>query len=551
MLTHPSWGREMLNYFLFLCSVSATFGASAAFSIHALGSLQQSGKNFAVRSAGEFHARAPRCCRKRNIAFVVGVCALLIALAAGSGAQAQMFECPPGTTQVAGGGGIMCQCPDGSFSGLYTGCRGSYQQPVQPQIGDYCSDGVTCPVGTRCSWMPGRCVPSGQVDCGTYSCSPGNKCSSGGCISQEASDCGNGSHCDAGLCSRNGRMCLQADSVDCGSFSCNSGMKCGSEDRCLDLVELDCGKGKSCPAGSSCSRDRQHCVPAGGADCGSFTCGAGLKCSKRGNGCLSNDAVDCGSFTCNAGNKCGSANRCLAQNEVDCGGGKSCPVGNVCVNGGNECLTKEQLAKRVETEKLQKADEARRAKEAKEAETWLKKEKVRLAKETAEKKKADDAAAKKTEGQTKSTTTANPSTKGETAGTRSTPACITPIQYIDSVIVGKPLNDVPLCSGGGGAPLPSGGSIQQGTAITLPNNSGGAVLNSNLKDIQSLQPSTPAEARDNQRHLRRHTITLKCARPSRCLTARRQDRTARSSLVHLSGRPTLDRSPSQLIRSDH
>jgi len=39
--------------------------------------------------------------------------------------------CPAGSRQVSNGGGIMCQCPDGSFAGI-NGCRTVQQRP-QPQ----------------------------------------------------------------------------------------------------------------------------------------------------------------------------------------------------------------------------------------------------------------------------------------------------------------------------------------------------------------------------------------------------------------------------------
>jgi hypothetical protein len=48
--------------------------------------------------------------------------------------------CPPGSRSVAGGGGTMCQCPDGSFAGI-SGCRAGQQQlqrqqpvPVEPRV---------------------------------------------------------------------------------------------------------------------------------------------------------------------------------------------------------------------------------------------------------------------------------------------------------------------------------------------------------------------------------------------------------------------------------
>ena len=73
-------------------------------------------------------------------------------------AQAQFFQCPPGTTQVPGGGGIMCQCPDGSFWGVNSGCSNSGPSPQE--VGDHCRNGGTCPVGTRCSIMPGKLCAS-------------------------------------------------------------------------------------------------------------------------------------------------------------------------------------------------------------------------------------------------------------------------------------------------------------------------------------------------------------------------------------------------------
>ena len=52
-------------------------------------------------------------------------------LVASPSAHAQIFQCPSGTTQVAGGGGIMCQCPDGSYYGVYSGCPVQQQQYPQ------------------------------------------------------------------------------------------------------------------------------------------------------------------------------------------------------------------------------------------------------------------------------------------------------------------------------------------------------------------------------------------------------------------------------------
>lgn len=404
-------------------------------------------------------------------------------------ASAQAFQCPAGSVQVSGGGGIMCQCPDGSFAGI-SGCPNSQSG----RVSNSCADLEREKQLLLQQWEAAR----GSFATNPYGGAESNWQTRLARLQQLNAEIAN--------CQRNSPDPSSPAPVptpqnqfpiNCGNYSCRAGFSCGSANSCLTIGSDDCGSGRSCPVGSSCSRDSQHCVPAGGTDCGSFTCGAGSKCPKRGASCLSNDAVDCGTFICSTGSKCGSGNRCFAQNEVDCGAGKSCPVGNVCVNGGSECLTKEQLTKRIETEKLQKADEARRVKEAKEAEAWLKKEQVRLAKETAEKNKPEDASAKKTKEQTKNTKTATPSTKNENTkppGAQSTPGCATAIQQIDAIAIGKALPpNVPDCSRVSASP-PSGSPIQQGTANTLTQRSGGAVLNPNLKDIQSLQPPPPAEA---------------------------------------------------------
>lgn len=274
--------------------------------------------------------------------------ALLILLFSHQPSAAQMFQCPPGSVSVSGGGGMMCQCADGSFASIY-GCAPQQQQQQtapRPPVGDYCSNGETCPVGQRCGVIPGYCIPHGMVDCGHF-------------------------------------MCQQ------GSF-------CGSGNACLAQGSEDCGGGKSCGPGTKCSRNRSMCVAEGSIDCGTFTCPSGSKCARERRACLAADTVDCGGFDCRAGSKCGSGNQCLALTAIDCGGGKSCPAGNVCVKGGEECLTPQQVTQRAEDEKKKQIEAAARAKEVKEAEDFIKKEKVRIAAE--EKKKAADAAKQKKDG---------------------------------------------------------------------------------------------------------------------------------------------------------
>jgi hypothetical protein len=228
--------------------------------------------------------------------------------------------------------------------------------------------------------------PEGKEECGNYCCGSGNYCSRYGCIARGSIECG-GWHCDPGQqCSRLQGRCLPAGKVDCGAYYCEQGNVCGRAHRaCLASNDIDCG-GHHCSAGQKCASGNR-CIPEKAADCGAGKgyCSDG-KCSRDGNRCLAQDAVDCGAFSCRAGSKCGSGNQCLASSDIDCGGGKSCPAGNFCVKGGAECLTQQQIAKRAEDEKKQKADDARRANEVREAQEFVRKEKIRIAKEEKEKR---------------------------------------------------------------------------------------------------------------------------------------------------------------------
>jgi hypothetical protein len=57
--------------------------------------------------------------------------AVLLSLLPYNSADAQLFSCPPGSWAVQGGGGKMCQCPDGTFASI-SGCKTTYVAPQPP-----------------------------------------------------------------------------------------------------------------------------------------------------------------------------------------------------------------------------------------------------------------------------------------------------------------------------------------------------------------------------------------------------------------------------------
>ena len=241
--------------------------------------------------------RCLRAAPSETLLAAVFVCLLIVLLRNDAHAQFLPSGCPG--QWVQGGGGMMCLCPDGTYANMVGNqivCPSRVQ--TQPQVGDYCSNGGTCGVGYKCSWMPGKCVPEGKVDCGEYFCQSGQTCSSDPTY----------------------RHCLSQGEVDCGSYHCSAGYKCSSA-KCIAQDAVDCGNGSYCSAGRKCSPDGKLCI--------------GI------------NEVDCGSYRCSPGLKCGSGNTCLHRDWVDCGGGKSCAPGQVCVNGGSECLTSAQIADRA------------------------------------------------------------------------------------------------------------------------------------------------------------------------------------------------------------
>lgn len=173
------------------------------------------------------------------------LCTLVTSSIAGAGAQFGFFPQSANAQALPGGcpgrwinhgGGMACQCPDGSLaSGWPTITCGDGNRYQRPSYGDRCRNGATCPVGTRCSWMQGHCVPEGRVDCGNYNCEPGTKC---------ARD-------------RRYRSCLPLDAIDCGKYSCKAGAKCSRFGGCIPEDNVDCTKEFSCKAGTVCYRNKE------------------------------------------------------------------------------------------------------------------------------------------------------------------------------------------------------------------------------------------------------------------------------------------------------
>jgi hypothetical protein len=135
----------------------------------------------------------------------------LMIIVISTSASAQMFQCPAGSRNVDVNGATMCQCPDGSFGGIY-GCTALYAPPPPRPQGIPCGNGY-CPFGTSCSMSGRSCMQPGEVDCGSHICGLGNKCTrQGGCVASNREECGDG-YCYAGQMCTSANRCLKPETV--------------------------------------------------------------------------------------------------------------------------------------------------------------------------------------------------------------------------------------------------------------------------------------------------------------------------------------------------
>lgn len=164
--------------------------------------------------------------------------------AAGSKCSSDGRRCIPSDNAECGSQ----SCGPGYFCGSNNSC-------MQTGSTD-CGNGGSCASGMKCTSDGHHCMPAENAECGNHSCGPGHFCGSNStCMQTGANDCGNGISCAAAQrCSRDAKRCLEKEAVDCGSFSCNPGQKCASGHTCINKEAVDCGNGTLCPAGSLCKR---------------------------------------------------------------------------------------------------------------------------------------------------------------------------------------------------------------------------------------------------------------------------------------------------------
>jgi hypothetical protein len=212
----------------------------------------------------------------------------------GRAARAQMPDiCPPPAQWVSGGGGMMCQCPDGSDLSLGQQC-GSYQAAPPMQQMSRIPHDSTAHVGHF----------------GAIAYSP-----SDGALGW-SNDTANMSAADASAL----QGCRQ-HSYGC-SIVVRFNAACGA-------VAVGENGGWGADTGQDTEAAQHNAIVAcnnhGNSNCQAIR----WVCSRAWDG---DEKVDCGNHTCSAGNKCSSSGGCIPTDSVDCGPRlrQHCPEGTRC-----------------------------------------------------------------------------------------------------------------------------------------------------------------------------------------------------------------------------
>jgi hypothetical protein len=154
-----------------------------------------------------------------------------------------------------GGHWVPVPAPGGTTGAMCVQDQVAPRQQLSCPSGTSLCGTICCNAGFMCSKF--GCVQPGSIDCGTHACGPDQQCGTGqSCLPRGAADCGNGTYCNAGQrCSQNGQYCLGAGDIDCGTYSCQSGNKCSRFGGCISADAIECGTGY-CNPGNRCVADK-------------------------------------------------------------------------------------------------------------------------------------------------------------------------------------------------------------------------------------------------------------------------------------------------------